>query len=336
MGSWKNCSLTSLHHTQQLLDKVRQAGLDPADALKGSSMTSDVLNDLSRKIKMVDEYVIYRNVNAMFPERNISIEIGLKARISVYGLLGYAFLTAETLRDALRLTTEFPALIANGFSMMLEDNGITSALIFSDYVGASDLRIAYAELAVASFKRSCSDLLEQDFPLDEVTFEGAVNADHSTLCQSYLQCPVSHKQPRNMMVFKSEMLNWPLPMRNAVSHGEIIEACRRQNREYAAEREWLQKVKGILEGSMRNPVPLEEVAEHMQCSPRTLRRQLNVFRTSYRQLLDEVRFEKAKQLLREGNQPTEQIAEDLGFCDGASFRRAFQRWSGLAPGAYKA
>jgi len=139
-----------------------------------------------------------------------------------------------------------------------------------------------------------------------------------------------------MMVFDSALLDAKLPMRDAVSHMEVIEVCRRQNREYAAEREWLQRVKLILEHDLQHPAPLEDVAHQMHCSARTLRRQLSVFKTSYRQLLDEVRFERAKIMLKDGTLPTDQIAESLGFCDGAGFRRAFQRWSGLAPGAYRA
>lgn len=336
MSGWKSCSLTSLHHTKQLLAQVSAAGRDPSRALAGSEITPCMLGDLTQKIKIVDEYVVYRNVNAMFPDRNVTLEIGLNARVSVYGLLGYALLTAPTLREALSVASEFPALIANGFKLNLEESAGLARLIFSEYSGAADLKVSYSELAVSSFKTTCSDILGKDLKLDSVTFEGAVLPSHASRCEQYLGCKVSYNQPRTVMVFDAALLDSPLPMRDAVSHLEVTEACRRQNREYAAEREWLQRVKIILERDLQSPAPLEEVAHQMHCSARTLRRQLGVFKTSYRQILDEVRFEKAKLMLKEGRTPTDQIAEKLGFCDGAGFRRAFQRWSGLAPGAYKA
>lgn len=335
MSGWKSCSLTSLHHTRQLLAQVKAAGRDPAVALEGSEISQEMLTDLTRKIKIVDEYVVYRNVNAMFPDQNVTLEIGSNARVSVYGLLGYALLTANTLRDALAVASEFPALIANGFNLTLEEVDGKARLVFGGYSGATDLKVSYAELAISSFKRSCSDILENDFSLEVVTFEGVVLPSHASLCEAYLGCKVSYNQPRNMMVFDSALLDALLPMRDAVSHLEVTEACRKQNREYAAEREWLHRVKAILEKNLQNPTPLEDVAHQMHCSARTLRRQLGVFKTSYRQILDEVRFEKAKLMLKDGKLHTDQIAESLGFCDGAGFRRAFQRWSGLAPGAYK-
>ena len=69
----------------------------------------------------------------------------------------------------------------------------------------------------------------------------------------------------------------------------------------------------------------------MNCSARTLRRHLQALGCSYQQLLDELRFEQAKQWLAQDQMPIHQIAEQLGFSETASFRHAFVRWSGVAP-----
>ena len=80
---------------------------------------------------------------------------------------------------------------------------------------------------------------------------------------------------------------------------------------------------------------LEGLAQQMNCSPRTLRRHLHDLGCSYQELLDELRFEQAKQMLCEDQLPIYQIAEALGFSETASFRHAFQRWSGLAPSDFR-
>ncbi|MGB6215628.1 AraC family transcriptional regulator ligand-binding domain-containing protein [Pseudomonas mandelii] len=336
MSSWRSCSLTSVHHSSRLVAKVEQAGLDPQLALQRSSLTLETINERSTKVKITDEYLVYRNVIALLPGRNISIEIGLAARVSVYGLLGYAFLTAPTLRAALASAAEFPALIANGFNISLEESDGIARLNFSDYTGAVDLKSEYAELAIASFKRTCSDILGEELQLLSVGFEGKRSDEHGERCAQQLTCTVINEQPKNYLRFSAQYLDKALPLADPVSHLEILEMCRRQNREFAAEREWLFQVKAIIAETLHAPLPLEEIASRMHCSSRTLRRQLGVFKTSYRQLLDDVRFEKAKTMLKEEKLQTDQIAEKLGFCDGAGFRRAFQRWSGQAPGAYKA
>ena len=70
------------------------------------------------------------------------------------------------------------------------------------------------------------------------------------------------------------------------------------------------------------------------CTPyqqRQVRRHLQQLNTSFQHLLDEVRYDKARQLLLNTDLPIYLIAEQLGYSETASFRHAFQRWSGLAP-----
>jgi len=80
---------------------------------------------------------------------------------------------------------------------------------------------------------------------------------------------------------------------------------------------------------------LDGLARQMNCSSRTLRRHLQALGCSYQQLLDELRFEQAKHLLKQAHLPIHQIAETLGFSETASFRHAFQRWCGVGPRQYR-
>lgn len=79
----------------------------------------------------------------------------------------------------------------------------------------------------------------------------------------------------------------------------------------------------------------DEVAAALGLAERTLRRQLSAEGTGFRALVDEVRFAKAAQLLEQSDQSVEAIALTLGYAEPASFIRAFQRWSGLAPARYR-
>jgi transcriptional regulator GlxA family with amidase domain len=48
-----------------------------------------------------------------------------------------------------------------------------------------------------------------------------------------------------------------------------------------------------------------------------------------------VRYDKARQLLKDTDLPIYLIAEQLGYSETASFRHAFQRWSGYSPSLYR-
>jgi AraC-like DNA-binding protein len=76
---------------------------------------------------------------------------------------------------------------------------------------------------------------------------------------------------------------------------------------------------------------IELVARSMGMSARSLQRALAAEELSYRKVLDEVRWAVAAPLVAATDLPLEQIAERAGYADGKAFRRAFRRWSGMAP-----
>ena len=78
-----------------------------------------------------------------------------------------------------------------------------------------------------------------------------------------------------------------------------------------------------------------EVAAAFDIAERTFRRRLSEEQTSYRELLYQVRYRKAQQLLRESTQSIEAIALQLGYAESASFIHAFQRWDGHTPAAFR-
>ena len=79
----------------------------------------------------------------------------------------------------------------------------------------------------------------------------------------------------------------------------------------------------------------ERVAVPMNISPRHLRRKLNLEGTSYEQLVDEVRKEGAVRMISQGQLSLTSIAYELGFLDPSSFTRAFRRWTGMSPTAFR-
>ena len=80
---------------------------------------------------------------------------------------------------------------------------------------------------------------------------------------------------------------------------------------------------------------LELAAEIAETSPRTLRRRLREEGTSFHGILDRIRFEAAEERLREPTLSLAEVSADLGYADQASFTRAFRRWTGEPPAAYR-
>ena len=77
------------------------------------------------------------------------------------------------------------------------------------------------------------------------------------------------------------------------------------------------------------------LASHMGMSLRSLQRQLQNAGITAAQLLEDECQVRARHLLRHTNQSVKEIARSLGYSDDRAFRRAFQRWTGQSPTAYR-
>lgn len=84
------------------------------------------------------------------------------------------------------------------------------------------------------------------------------------------------------------------------------------------------------------PMTTLELARALRVSERTLHRRLKeATGETPKHFLDRVRFDTARTLLETTQNSVKQLAAASGYADETSFRRAFRRYSGMTPGAYR-
>lgn len=77
------------------------------------------------------------------------------------------------------------------------------------------------------------------------------------------------------------------------------------------------------------------MAELLGVSERTLQRRLADIGRSFSEVVDEFRREEAARLLATPGLHLVQVASRLGYAEQTSFTRAFRRWTGVTPGAWR-
>ena len=98
----------------------------------------------------------------------------------------------------------------------------------------------------------------------------------------------------------------------------------------------LVRVRSVIAGlSLAGAVSLDAVSGRLQTSPRTLQRRLTGLGISFREVVEEARFEIACALLRGTDLKVQEIAARLGYATPSSFTRAFGRWAGCSPSAFR-
>ncbi|MBX2800591.1 MAG: AraC family transcriptional regulator [Myxococcales bacterium] len=97
----------------------------------------------------------------------------------------------------------------------------------------------------------------------------------------------------------------------------------------------VEQLSAWLAGELTRGTPsLAEAARHFGTSSRSLDRRLAAEGTRFQRVLDEVRFDLARQWLPDA--PVGEVASRLGFAGPRGFHRAFRRWSGQSPSAWLA
>ena len=98
----------------------------------------------------------------------------------------------------------------------------------------------------------------------------------------------------------------------------------------------LKSIKSLIQESLPSGIPsLIQVAEHVNLSPRTLKRRLAEKSKSFRELVQEIQEETALDLLLNSHKSLSEITFLTGFSELSAFNRAFKRWKGEAPSSYR-
>ena len=121
-------------------------------------------------------------------------------------------------------------------------------------------------------------------------------------------------------------LNWKIP---PIPRGEFG-----NNSAQDAILFWIEKVCAQRIGE--RSFGLEALARHLGIHPKSLQRTVSDLGTSFQEIRDKVRRERALDTLKSKvSIENEELAEALGFSSAASFSRAFKRWTGVSPTEFR-
>lgn len=148
--------------------------------------------------------------------------------------------------------------------------------------------------------------------------------------------PLRFGADANALWIARDALDWPLTMADDIAHRQALAQV---EREYATVRheegDWIERVRAeLMPGPQGYPDP-DQLAERLHVSTRTLRRRLAEAGATYRRLIDEARYRDAKHMLRASDLELGTIAARLAYGDPANFTRAFRKWAGITPSAYR-
>lgn len=147
---------------------------------------------------------------------------------------------------------------------------------------------------------------------------------------------VSFDAPATQLTFARALLDLPRPGVDGALATDMRELLLRRVAPPASAERWSDRVQAALRQRAKlADVDFTRLAQRWGLSLRTLRRRIAREGHVLSELLDAVRFERARHLLQTTQATQAEIAEALGYADETGFRRAFKRWSGSPPSALR-
>ncbi len=265
----------------------------------------------------------------------VGIEMGWRLPPTAFGPLGTAILSSATLREALAVTEKYWPLYGMGLTFAVRQEQGLQVLEFAALPFVPpDVRDMVLESVIASIYRSTAALAGVNALQGQVWFDFP-EPPHAAGARRRLG-DVRYGMPATQWRVPHAGLDQPLPMANAVSLRQAIAQCELAlTQRLPTHAGLVSEVSRLVALGEAGYPSLEEVAQMLCLSSRTLRRRLSHEGLSYLELLNQARARDAKALLQSPQLEMQQIAERLGYRHAANFARAFKAWTGKTPTAYR-
>ncbi len=245
-------------------------------------------------------------------------------------------MSAATFREALDTVIVVQRLISPALLLDIEEVGDTAVIrMHMDRVLPEEDERRHAELVFACLKTIGNRLMRKSIHPRSVRFRHG-RAEIAPLYADFFGCPIVLNAPDNALIYDRALADIPLPGRFPELRKQAAHILDQQVADSPLGDDPIQDIKRLL--ALRADLlhaPLERVAEALHMSARTLQRRLAKRDTSWVRFRDQILFQMADQDLKSRRLTIDEICDKLGFSDRRSFARAFQRWAGVSPSAYR-
>ncbi len=321
------------HHIKALrpaLQVMAGLGYSAEKCLEGTGITSEQLEQLSPGLTVEQEVAFHERLLQLSGDPLLGLKLGEAYRLESYGMLGYAMLSASTIGDALKLAVDFHPLTFTHYRLCLtpQDDAVALQFLPMRPLPPSVQRL-YEDREIAAALSGAEQALGMPIKPSRIQLTYG-KAEHRRAYAAYFPCPVTFDADVALCAIPRAVLSLPMPMRDPATSAHCRQQCEQLLATLSRSTPLVEAVRQELVRQPGSIPGLEEVAQRLNLSTRSLRRKLSEEQASFQCIQDEIRFQLAKEYLST-SLSIEQIAQLLGYSEASNFSHAFKRWAGCAP-----
>lgn len=252
-----------------------------------------------------------------------------------FAMMCHACINSPNLGRSLQRGGRFMQLMSDEFSLQLETQGDEVSLIL-DYKNTANLDASFFILStfIVWLRWSCWQI-KQPILLERVHFNFA-KPDYASEFNLMFPCRHYFDQNENKLVFAKQYLDKAVLQDSQSLIEFLAKAPAYLLTQYKDQHTTTSRLKNyLLESPNPEAINLDNAADYFNTSSHTLRRKLKQEGFSFQEIKDTIRRDQAIYQLTRKTTSISEIADNLGFSEPAGFNRAFKKWTGLSPGAYR-
>ncbi|KAA1174232.1 AraC family transcriptional regulator [Marinobacter salinexigens] len=321
-----------LHLLAELLNTI---GVDERDLLLRVGLDPNRLNsaDLRVSQSQASEFVTRAIIESGEP--GLGIMLARELKLPLHGALGTAVMSSPTLGEALELMSRYLTLRAPHLHVTRRDTGAHAWYRVTCDRDLGPLQGFIMDAMLFGCVTMGAQLTGATVPGSRVLRSGN-EPNYFHRFRQQIPVPVEYGATEDALVIPLSALDMPIRFSDDQLAASSRAQCEDALKELTEDAGFACRVRRVIETSHPFPPKLARVAGTLFVSERTLKRRLQEEEASFQNLVDQVRLDRAGELLQNTGMNLSQIADTLGYADAANFTRAFKRWTGKSPSQYRA
>jgi AraC-like DNA-binding protein len=317
---------------------AEQSGLDARALFEAAGLLPDRPPPGDTHLDVERYYQMWERILTGLADPGFPVRAGSSFRIEDNELFGFLAMSCESLGEAFARTARYRVLYNQGARWELQQETQATRLIWYPWPGdrrRAGVRAAI-EFGLVDMCSAARQLARTEIRPLEVNIAHPPPQDRGPLVRFFGVEP-RFEARLDELVFAPDVLATPIGSFNSRLRDYFDQQCRELATHFATDAPVTARVRKDLMTAMDGGDPsMEAVARRLAMSGRSLQRRLAEENSRFNDLLDDVREEFAKRYLARGTVSASEVAYLVGFQSPTAFFRAFKRWTGQTPLAFRA
>jgi AraC-like DNA-binding protein len=284
-------------------------------------------------LKTQELFALWRAIGEVSTNPAIGLQLGAETRTERFHPIGLAALSSENFGSAMNQMARYKQLTCPE-EILQEKDGEEWSIQFR-WLLADEVEPPVLNECCFAWVLSIARI-GTGVRLSPLRVEFVQPRAHAKTIERHFGCPVVCGAPRNAIVFRASDAQRPFVTRNAELLAMLAPQLEEELKQENGDENFVERVRIAVQQNLTGRRPtIEDIADALHISARTLQRRLLDKASSFQRVLEEARHQLARHYLNNSVLELNEAAYLLGYNDANSFVRAFRTWEGVPPARWR-